>query len=105
MLIQVHTDDNIEGADALAGKVQASVNSTLERFSDQITRISVHLSDQNSDSKGGGADMRCQIEARLAGLQPLSVTDNAENLDKAVNGAVKKMMRALETALGKRNTR
>jgi len=71
--IQVNTDDNIEGRDELARQIEAAVNATLSRFSDQITRVEIHLSDENA-GKSGSADKRCLMEARLAGRQPIAVS-------------------------------
>lgn len=101
MRIQLHTDGNIKGDDALTEKVEAIVNGTLDRFSEKITRVSVHLSDQNSERKFGTADMRCQVEVRLAGLQPISVSEAAASLEQAIVGAVKKLARSLDSTLGR----
>lgn len=105
MLIQINTDDNITNADALTGQVESVVKSALERFADKITRVEVHLSDENSDKKSGSADMRCLLEARLAGLQPISVSDEAATLAQAVDGAARKLKRSLESTLGRRGRR
>jgi ribosome-associated translation inhibitor RaiA len=101
MHIQINTDDNITNSDALAERIEATVRDVLERFSDQVTRVEVHLSDENSDKKSGGADIRCLLEARLAGRQPVAVTDEAATLEQAVDGAVRKMRRSLDSTLGR----
>ncbi len=72
MQIQVHTDHNIEGREATATNVSEVVASALDRFSDRITRVDVHLSDENGD-KSRGDDKRCMIEARVEGHQPVAV--------------------------------
>jgi len=100
MQIQVNTDDNVEGREALVLRVEAEVSDTLGRFSDQITRVEVHLSDENSD-KSGTNDKRCLMEARLAGRQPVAVTHTAGSLDEAFSGAAEKLKRSLESALGR----
>jgi ribosomal subunit interface protein len=105
MLIQINTDDNIKATDALTGHVVSAVEDALERFADKITRVEVHLSDENSDKKSGGADMRCLLEARLAGLQPISVSDEGATIAQAVDGATRKMKRSLESTLGRRDRR
>ncbi|MEO8261542.1 MAG: HPF/RaiA family ribosome-associated protein [Pseudolysinimonas sp.] len=102
MHIQINTDSNIEGTEALAAQVKGVVESTLSRFSDRITRIEVHLSDQNSD-KSGQDDKRCMMEARLEGRQPTAVTHQAATLDDAVDGAADKLKRSLESTLGRLN--
>ena len=75
MQVEVSTDHNIEGSDGLTSRVVAEVTATLSRFSDQLTRVEVHVSDENAD-KGGAADKKCVIEARPVGLQPVAVTDH-----------------------------
>lgn len=103
MFIQVNTDSNIEGTSEMKQQIKTLVGNSLDRFSDQITRVEIHLSDENSDKKFGTNDMRCLLEASLAGLPPLVVSDQAETLDQAVDGAVDKLVRSIETTLGKRN--
>jgi len=46
MQIQVNTDDNIEGRDAMTAGVEAVVTAALGRFGDQLTRVEVHISDE-----------------------------------------------------------
>ena len=101
MLIQINTDDNVNSSDTLTNWVEATVRDILGRFSDQVTRVEIHLSDENSDKKSGGSDMRCLLEARLAGRQPVAVTDAAATLEQAVDGAVRKMRRSLDSTLGR----
>jgi hypothetical protein len=105
MLIQVHTDGNIDGDHTLVQRMEAVVRSTLDRFSGRITRVSIHLSDANSANKSGTEDKRCLLEVRLAGLQPISVSHRAALLDQAVDGAVEKLIRTLDSTLGRRESR
>lgn len=101
MIIQVNTDRNIEGNRELAQQIETVVANSLEHFGGKITRVEVHLSDDNSDKKVGTKDMRCLLEARLAGLQPLTVSHQAANLEQAVEGAVEKLKRSLDSTLGR----
>ncbi|MGH7874990.1 MAG: HPF/RaiA family ribosome-associated protein [Candidatus Binatia bacterium] len=101
MQIQINTDHNIEGREALAHQVSGVVESALSRLSDHITRVEVHLSDENSAKKGGNDDMRCMMEARLEGRQPIAVTHWAATLDQAVDGAADKLTRMIESTLGR----
>jgi len=98
--IQINTDRHIEGHEALAAQVSDVVESALSRISDYITRVEVHLSDENSNKKGGN-DMRCAMEARLKGRQPITVTHQAATLDQAVDGATDKLTRLIESTLGR----
>lgn len=102
MHVQVNTDDNIEGGEQLTLRVRTEVEASLDRFSDQITRVEVHLSDENSH-KSAANDKRCAMEARPAGLQPLAVTHNAATLDQAIDGATEKLERLIESTFGRLN--
>jgi ribosomal subunit interface protein len=101
MQIQISTDHNIEGHQALADHVSSVVKDTLSRFSDRITSIDVHLSNQNSEHQDGNDSLRCVIEAHLEGLQPIAVTDQAATIDQAVDGAADKLTHLIDHTLGK----
>jgi len=100
MKIQLNTDVHIEGTEALAAQVNATVEQALERFGEQITRIEVHLSDE-SGGKRGQRDQRCMLEARLEGRQPVAVTEHAATLEQAVHGAALKLAHLLDSTLGR----
>jgi ribosome-associated translation inhibitor RaiA len=100
MQIQVNSDNHIQNSVRLEDWVRTTVETTLERFEEDLTRVEVHLKDENGD-KGGSHDMRCQMEARPKGHQPISVTHNAATLDQAVDGAATKLSHALEHLFGK----
>jgi ribosome-associated translation inhibitor RaiA len=99
MQVQVNTDRHIGGHEALAGHVRDTVQGALGRFSEHITRVEVHLSDENGD-KSGQNDKRCVMEARLEGRQPVAVTHQAATLEAAVDGAAGQLTRVIEKTLG-----
>ena len=100
MQIQVNTDHNIAGHEALTTQVTATVESALSRFSKHITRVEVHLTDENA-AKSGVNDKRCLMEARIEGRQPLAVSDSAATVDKAIHGALHKLTSLIESTLGR----
>jgi ribosome-associated translation inhibitor RaiA len=100
MQIQVNTSNGIENKDTLERWADGQIRQTLSRFVDDVSRVEVHLSDENHDAKGGG-DKRCVMEARLIHHQPLAVTQHAKSLDEAFRGASDKLKRTLESALGR----
>lgn len=101
MQIQVNTDSHIEGGAALTRQVEAVVNATLGRFKPRITRIEVHLTDESSSAKSSGNDKRCAMEARLRGLQPITVTHQGATLKQALDGAAEKLETVLTRTLGR----
>jgi hypothetical protein len=100
MQVQINTDHNIEGHEALSAHVSGIVEHALSRISDHITRVEVYLSDENGD-KNSPNDKRCVMEARLEGRQPVAVTHQAAILDQAVEGAAHKLTRLIESTLGR----
>lgn len=100
MKIQFNTDKNIEGHQRLETYFSAELEKELSRFEEKITRLEVHLGDENSD-KNGAKDKRCVIEARPAGMQPIAVTAHANAIEKAVFEATAKIKKILTTTFEK----
>jgi hypothetical protein len=101
MQILLNTDKNTAVDDALLQRIETDIASGLSRFSDQITRVEVHVSAE----KAGGDDKRCMLEARPAGQQPVAVTHNAASVDDACTGALLKLEALLETKYGRSDNR
>ena len=99
MIVQIHTDPNIESTDALKAQVEALVASAVERFADRVSRVQVHLGDENSSTKGGRNDKRCMIEARVDGRPPIAVTAHAPTVEEAMDAAADKIGRSLSSDL------
>jgi ribosome-associated translation inhibitor RaiA len=100
MTIQINTDKNLSVHEAFEAQLDSLLSDELSRFSEHITRLEVHLSDENGNKKGLN-DKRCMIEARLEGRQPIAVTDRANDYELAVSGAIEKLKASLDTIVGK----
>lgn len=100
MNIQVNTDHNIKGSAELNSYVTNSLSESFARFKVAITRIEVHLSDENA-GKTAGNDKRCLLEARVSNHQPIVVSHHAETIHQAIDRASEKLLRALDTMVGK----
>ncbi|TVR38316.1 MAG: hypothetical protein EA392_10405 [Cryomorphaceae bacterium] len=102
MQVKVNTDNNINGTEDFKTKARAAVENGLRRYSDRITRVEVHLSDENAE-RGTSAegDKRCLLEARISGMQPIAVTENAAHVEQALNGAIDKALRTIGRTIDK----
>lgn len=100
MNIQFNTDANISGNEKLAAYIKSAISDELVRYSDHITRIEVHLSDENGD-KNGQNDKRCMLEARLKNLDPIAVTSHANSVEESLSDALDKLKSSMETILGR----
>ena len=100
MKILVNSNNKFEVDRALSSAVESEVERAIGRFGERLTRVEVHLSDENG-AKAGTRDKRCVIETRPAGMQPVSVTDDAATVLEAATGAAHKMKRLLDSTFGK----
>ena len=100
MTIQLNTDKHLSVHEAFGNKLDDLLSEELSRFSEHITRLEVHLSDENG-SKEGINDKRCLLEARLEGRQPMAVTGLANTYELAVNSAIDKLKASLNRILGR----
>tara|TARA_B100000508_G_scaffold118450_1_gene98622 strand:+ start:135469 stop:135783 length:315 start_codon:yes stop_codon:yes gene_type:complete len=100
MEVIFNTDKNIEGKERIENYFKSEIKEDLDRFSDRVTRIEVHLSDENGAKKGEN-DKKCVLEARPEGLKPVAVTAFDSSIEKAISGATQKMKSSLTKLMGK----
>ncbi|MHC5002683.1 MAG: HPF/RaiA family ribosome-associated protein [Planctomycetota bacterium] len=93
MQIQVHSADAQVG-DPVINCVYEHVGAALDVFDEQITRVEVHLHDDDGP-KSSGTGKRCVIEVRLAGHQPLGVEHQSNDIYESIRAAAGKAERAV----------
>lgn len=104
MQIQINTDHNIEAHEALASHVSTVVENAVDQFSDHVTRVEVHLSDEHGptkDRKSGRNGKRCMMEVRLEGYHPVAVTAHADTVHQSIESAADKLVHLVESTLGR----
>ena len=100
MTIQINTDNTLNGGKQQQDFFKSQITESLKRYQSHITRIEVHLKDENG-KKDGLNDVSCVLEARLEGRQPIAVSCQADTVEQAVSGAIDKLTASLETILGR----
>ena len=100
MDIQISTGNHLEGGEKFSDYVSGVVTHAFSHFSNQLSHVDVHFSDQNS-SKVGTMDKRCLIEVRITGRKSTAVSSDADTLEEALFSATEKMKNAIESSLGK----
>jgi ribosome-associated translation inhibitor RaiA len=100
MTIQLNTDKNLTIHAEYENQIVEQLTNGLARFSEHISSLQVHLSDENG-SKEGLNDKRCLLEARFEGRQAIVGSTTADNYDQAIAGALTKLKNALTTIDGK----
>ena len=100
MKILIHADGSIERSERMARHAGAVVESDLGHLAEHITRVEIHLNDENGE-KGGDHDKRCTMEARLKGRRPIAVKHLAQTVDRAIQGAADRLKHSLDHTLGR----
>jgi ribosomal subunit interface protein len=102
MQIQINTAQ-VKRSDAIVQRVHKELEAALEVFKDRITRVDVHLHDDNGAK--GGVDKRCLLEARVAGQQPVAVEAATADLYDSIKQAAGKLERAIRHKIERQNER
>ena len=100
MQVQFNSDFSVMGTQNVAERIERQVREKLARFSGRLTRIEIHVRDENGP-KHGGDDKACMIEARPRGGRPIGVTEHASKVDVAARKAANTLAQRLERVLGK----
>jgi len=104
MQFQFNTDNHIAGDDRLRAVSEEVVLGELGHLADRLTRIEVHLADENAQ-KGGADDIRCTLEARPEGRQPHTVVHHAPDITAALRGGARKLHALLDSEFGRLDKR
>ncbi len=100
MKIQINTDKNLSVNEEYGNQLEALLTEKLSRFDEHLTRLEIHLSDENGN-KEALEDKKCLLEARMKGKQPIAVSALGNTYDQAVNGAIDKVKASLDTIIGR----
>ncbi|MEE4206979.1 MAG: HPF/RaiA family ribosome-associated protein [Erythrobacter sp.] len=100
MQFQFNTNSSVMGTENVAERIEEAVRQKLARFEDRLTRVEVHVGDDNG-AKHGADDKHCTIEARPRGGKPIGVTAKADKVDDAARKAATTLAQRLERHFGK----
>ena len=94
MQVQFNSDSSVMGTENVAERIEAQLREKIGRFEDRLTRLEIHVRDENG-AKGGGDDKVCVLEARISGEAPVSVTAKSGDVDSAAREAGTKLAKLL----------
>lgn len=103
MNIFINTANDLKSSENFHEQIRQTITDSLGSHGAHITRIEVHLSDENG-GKFGIDDKRCLLEARIERMKPLAVSHHAGNLLLAVEGATDKLNKSIEHIVGRRQS-
>ena len=105
MQVLLHSDQHTDGSQAMAENFVSAANAALGRFGERVTRVEAHLSDANGTASSNATDIHCTLEAQVIGAEPVIVKDQAGNAHQAIEGALRKLKRAIGAAVAKLDPR
>jgi len=95
MRIQINAAD-MHSSDAIEQYVIDRVHAALDKWESQVTRVEVHLHDDNAD-KHGSDDKHVKMEVRLTKHQPMIVEQRGDDMYDAISKAAKLTTRVQRT--------
>ncbi len=101
MKVLVNTDHNIDCDADEVDRIESAVQSAFGRFDHHLTRIEVHLRDESA-GKESVDDIRCLLEARPTGQDPVVVIHHGDSVTAAFGGATDKLDALLTSKLDRR---
>lgn len=105
MQVLLHADPHVDGRHQMADHLESVVNAALARFVGRVTRVEAHLSDADGRARAEAGAIHCTLEARLTGLASVVVKEHADNAHQAIEGAVRKLKRAIGDEIAKHDPR
>ena len=105
MQILLHADPNTDGSQLMAEHLKAVVKDAMARFGERVTRVEAHLSHVHAQAMASDDGIHCTLEAKLVGLDAIVVKHQAGNAHQAIEGAVRKLKRAVGTEIAKHDPR
>jgi len=105
MQILLHSGHNTDGSQPMVDHFTAVIKAAMGRFGDRVMRVEAHLTDVNGHAKSSDDDIQCTLEARLVSLDAVVVKHQAGNAHQAIDGAVRKLKRAVGAEIAKHDPR
>ena len=105
MHILLHSDLNTDGSQLMNDHFTGVVNGAMGRYGDRVTRVEAHLRDVDGQARSSAGEIHCTLEARLVGLHAVVVKAHAGNAHEAIDGAVRRLRRAVGAEIGKHDDR
>ena len=105
MQVILHADPRVEGRHHMSDHLETVVKDALGRFGERVMRVEAHLADVKGHGSTGAVAIQCTLEARLTGLSPVVVKEQADNNHQAIEGAVRKLQRSVGTEISKHDPR
>ena len=92
-------------SDQLSDSVRDAVTDALHRFGPRVTGVEAHLCDADGRSRTSAWDIHCTLQASVVGVGVVIAKDQALSAHRALQGALRKLKRAVGAAVAQRDPR
>lgn len=103
MQFQFNSDNQTRCGAEDGERIEEMVRSKLDHVADRLTRVEVHVGDVNGPR--GGDDIRCLVELRPEGMQPISASHEAASAQTAAVQATEKALSTYRRQVGRKTNR
>ena len=103
MQFQFNSDNQVDCSAEQAERIEELVRGRLDNVADKLTRVEVHVGEAGGSRGGGG--VRCLVELRPQGMQPISASDEAADAQSAATQATDKVLTVFQRQVGKKTDR
>ncbi len=100
MKILINSDKTIHSSASMQDNLKDILNRELTSYQTKLSRIDVHLTDQNG-VKEGVNDILCLIEAHIDGRPSTLASQQADTLELAFSAALDHLVSSLERDFGR----
>lgn len=105
MQILLHASPDTDGSAGMSHHLRTVVQHALGRFGERVTRVEAHLSDADGRSRAAPDALHCTLQAHVVGSEPVVVKHEAGNAHQAIDGALRKLKRAVGMVLARQDPR
>lgn len=105
MQILLQSAPHIDSSQLMAEHFATVVKAAMGRFGERVTRVEAHLSDADGQARTSGNDIHCTLQATLKGLDAIVVKEQSGNAHQAIDGALRKLKRAVGAEIAKHDPR
>ncbi len=89
----------------MSDQLTDAVHEALCRFGPRVKRVEAHLSGADGRARTSARDIHCTLRASLVDADVVVVKDQARSVDRAMQGALRKLKRAVGAAVARRDPR
>lgn len=99
----LHADHHAPNFHSMAEHLRIVAYDALQRYGERVTRVEAHLGDGQGPTRHKGGRIQCTVQAHVKGIDAVVTSDRGGSPHQAIEGALRKLRRAIGHAISKRD--